>query len=204
MMRRETEQAESGFTLIELIVASALTILVLVAVGGLLISSNKAQAGTKAATASATLGQLVSRSVTQGVANATAVTVTTDSVSGAQLLQARVYSMTAASDPTQASASVGCAAWYYNPAGGGAIYVKKVFPAAAITMPTGTPDSTWELIGSGLGANVSAAQASTVFATPNGTRVDLKFDVVNGSQKAVHMETTVHIPNTTPVSAPCF
>lgn len=203
-MRRAREQSEAGFTLIELIVASALTIIVLVGVGGLLISANKAQGGTRAATASATLGQLVSRSVTQGVANATAVSVTTDAASGAQLLQARVYSMTAASDPTQATASIGCAAWYYNPAGGGSIYVKKVFPAAAIAMPVGGPDSSWELIGSGLGANVAAAVASTVFATPSGTRVDLKFDVVNGSQKPVHVETTVHIPNTTPVSSPCF
>ena len=204
MRRRDAEKADEGFTLIELIVAAALTVLVLIAVSGLLISANKAQTSTRAATASATLGQLVARSVTQGVANATAVTVTTDPVSGAQLLQARVYSMTAASDPTQTNASIGCSAWYFNPAGGGSIYIKTVLPAAAIAMPAGTPDSSWEIIGSGLGANVAAAQSSTVFATPNGTRVDLKFDVVNGSQKPVHIETTVHIANTTPVSSPCF
>jgi competence protein ComGC len=197
--------SDAGFTLIELIVASLLTVLVLIAVGSLLASAGRTEKGTRAATAAATLGQLVARSVTQGVANATAVSVTTNAATGAQLLQARVYSLAASNDPTQgASSGVGCQAWYYDPTSGGAVYVKRVFPAAPIAMPSGAPDSTWQLIGNGLGATVAAATASTVFATPSGTRVDLKFDVLNGTQKPVHIETTVHIPNTTVVSAPCF
>ena len=205
MTRSPVADDDAGFTLIELIVAAALTLVVLLTIGGLLASASKAEKGTRSATAAATLGQLVARSVSQGVANATAVTTTTNASTGAQLLQARVYSLTSANDPTQGNATgVGCQGWYYDPTSGGAIYVKRVFPAAAIAMPTGTPDSTWQLIGSGLGATVAAAQASTVFATPSGTRVDLKFDVLNGSQKPVHIETTVHIPNTTVVSTPCF
>jgi type II secretory pathway pseudopilin PulG len=207
MTEREstTRATDRGFTLIELMVAALLTILVLVLVGGLLGSAQKAQSAVRSATASATLGQLVARSVTQGVANATAVSVTTDSVTGAQLLQARVYGMSSTADPTQgAPAGVSCKAWYYLPTGGGAIYTKTVTPAAAIAMPSGTPDSTWQLIGNGLGVQVDTSPAATVFSAPAGTHVDLKFDVVNGSQKAVHIETTIHFPNTTTVSAPCF
>lgn len=205
MTGRRSEPADAGFTLIELLVAAALTIIVLVTVGTFLASASKASQSTRSATAAATLGQLVARSVTQGVANATAVSVTTNAATGAQLLRARVYTLASATDPTQAAASgSGCQAWYYDPSNGGAVYVKSVFPAAPIAMPTTAPDSTWLQIGSGLGATVSAAGASTVFATPAGLRVDLKFDVLNGSQKPVHIETTVHIPNTTVVSSPCF
>jgi type II secretory pathway pseudopilin PulG len=205
MKKQPAAPLDEGFTLIELIVAAALTIAILVTIGGLLTSASKAEKSTRAATAAATLGQLLARSITQGVANATAVTTTTDSVSGAQLLQARVYSLSSSDDPTQGTTTgVGCQAWYFDPTNGGAIYMKRVFPAAAIAMPSGAPNSTWELIGSGLGATVAAAQASTVFATPSGTRVDLKFDVLNGSQEPVHIETTVHVPNPTAVSTPCF
>ncbi|WP_158865661.1 PulJ/GspJ family protein [Leifsonia sp. AG29] len=205
MNRTWRKVSDSGFTLIELIIAAALTIIVLVTVGSFLVSAGKAATSTRTATAAATLGQLVARSVTQGVANATAVGVTTDSTSGAQMLQARVFSLSSTNDPTQGNASgVGCEAWFYLPTNGGAVYVKQVFPASAIAMPTGTPDSTWQLVGNGLGATVSEAESSTVFAAPSGTRVDLKFDVVNGSQKPVHIETTIHIPNTTTVSSPCF
>ncbi|WP_431245481.1 PulJ/GspJ family protein [Leifsonia xyli] len=205
MSRLEDRDRESGFTLIELIIAAAITLVVLITVGGFLASASKAEKGTRAATAAATLGQLVARSVSQGVSNATAVSVVTNSVTGAQLLQARVYSMNSTDDPTQGTTSgTGCQAWYYLPTNGGAIYVKRVFPAAAIAMPSGAPDSTWQLIGNGLGATVAAAQSSTVFASPSGTRVDLKFDVVNGAEQPVHIETTIHIPNTTTVSSPCF
>lgn len=195
---------DEGFTLVELVIAATLTIVVLSVLGGLLGSAQRTSSAVRAATASATLGQLIARSVTQGVANATAVTVTTDPA-GDQLLQARVYSMSSANDPTQGNASgVSCMAWYYTPTGGGAIYTKTVNPAAAIAMPAGSVDSSWHVIGNGLGVSVSSSPASAIFATPSGTRVDMKFDVVNGSEKPVHIETTVHIPNTTTVSAPCF
>lgn len=204
-MRRLGSSRDAGFTLIELLVAAALTLVILITVGGFLASASRAEKGTRAATAAATLGQLVARSVSQGVANATAVGVITNPATGAQLLQARVYSMSSSDDPTQGTSSgSGCQAWYYLPTNGGAVYVKRVFPAAAIAMPSGAPDSSWQLIGNGLGATVAAAQSSTVFASPSGTRVDLKFDVVNGSQQPVHIETTIHIPNTTTVSSPCF
>jgi Tfp pilus assembly protein FimT len=202
--RPSADHAEAGFTLIELVVASALTIVVLTVLGTLFTSAARTESTVSSATAAANLGQLIARSITQGVSNATAVTVTTDS-SGDQMLQARVYGMSAANDPTQAASSgVSCQAWYYTASGGGAIYTKTVTPASAITMPSGAVDSTWQLIGNGLGVNVATSPSATIFATPSGTRVELKFDVTSGTLSPVHIETTVHIPNTTTVSAPCF
>jgi hypothetical protein len=108
-------------------------------------------------------------------------------------------------DPTQAAAAgSSCRAWYYSSASGGAMYTKTTTPAAPIAMPTGTPDSSWTLIGNGLQVQVDASPSALIFAAPNGTRVDLKFDVTNGTGNPVHIETTATIPNPTTVSAPCF
>lgn len=206
-MRDQTatmEDAEGGFTLVELIIAAALTIVVLLIASGLMLSSSQTSSAISSQTAASNLGQLISRSVTQGMANATAVTIATDG-SGAQMLEARTYSMSPTLDPTQGSTNgVTCSAWYYTPVGGGAIYTKSIMPAAPISMPAGTPDNTWLQVGNGLNVGVGASPSSTVFATPSGSRVDLKFDVTNGSNQPVHIETTVHIPNSTTVSSPCF
>jgi len=196
---------ESGISLIELIVASGLSLLVLSLIAGLFLSTYHAQNSIRTATQAAALGQLIARSVDQGVGNATALKVQTDAGTGAQLMLARVYGMSPGVDPTQGStAGSSCQAWFYSPAAGGAIYTKRTTPATAITMPTSTPDSSWALLGNGLEVQVGAAPSALIFSTPDGTRVDLKFDVLNGSDNPVHIETTATIPNPTTESAPCF
>lgn len=196
---------EAGVSLIELIIASALSLLVLSLIAGLFMSTYHAQNSIRTATQAAELGQLIARSVDQGVSNATALKVQTDSTTGAQLMLARSYGMDASVDPTQAAAAgSSCLAWYYSPASGGAIYTKRTTPAVAIAMPSTTPDSSWTLLGNGLEVQVGAAPSALIFSTPDGTRVDLKFDVLNGSDNPVHIETTATIPNPTTESAPCF
>jgi Tfp pilus assembly protein PilV len=196
---------EAGISLIELIIASALSLLVLSLIAGLFLSTYHAQNSIRTATQAAALGQLIARSVDQGVSNATALKVQTDSATGAQLMLARTYGMDPSVDPTQAAAAgSSCLAWFYSPASGGAIYTKRTTPAVAIAMPTTTPDSSWTLLGNGLEVQVGAAPSALIFSTPDGTRVDLKFDVLNGSDNPVHIETTATIPNPTTESAPCF
>jgi len=197
--------SEAGVSLIELIIASALSLLVLSLIAGLFVSTYHAQNSIRTATQAAELGQLIARSVDQGVSNSTALNVQTDSATGAQLMLARTFGMDPSVDPTQAAAAgSSCLAWFYSPAAGGAIYTKRTTPAVAITMPTTTPDSSWTLLGNGLEVQVGAAPSALIFSTPDGTRVDLKFDVLNGSDNPVHIETTATIPNPTTESAPCF
>ena len=196
---------EAGVTLIEMVIASALSLLVLSLIAGLFLSTYHAQNSIRTATQAAELGQLIARSVDQGVSNATALKVQTDPSTGAQLMLARTYGMAPGVDPTQAAAAgSSCLAWFYSPASGGAIYTKRTTPATAIAIPAGAPDSSWTLIGSGLEVQVGAAPSALIFSTPDGTRVDLKFDVVNGQDNPVHIETTATIPNPTTESAPCF
>ena len=201
----EEAQAEAGLTLIELLIAALLTLLVMAMVGGLLVGASRTQTTVRSATQAADLGQLISRSIEQGVNNATALNVQVDTTSGSQLLVAREFSMDPNVDPTQGAANgTSCRAWFYTTASGGAMYTKMTTPAAPIAMPTGTPDSSWTLIGNGLQVQVDASPSALIFAAPNGTRVDLKFDVTTGTGQPVHIETTATIPNPTPESAPCF
>ena len=201
----EQVRGDAGLTLIELLIAAALSLLVLALVGGLFQGASHTQTSVRTATQAANLGQLISRSVEQGVNNATALSVQIDTSTGAQLLLARTFSMDPNVDPTQGAANgTSCRAWFYSPASGGAMYTKTITPAAPITMPTGTPDSSWALIGNGLQVGVDASPSALIFAAPNGTRVDLKFDVTNGTGQPVHIETTATIPNPTTESAPCF
>jgi prepilin-type N-terminal cleavage/methylation domain len=117
------ERDESGFTLIELMIASLIGVLVLVTAGSILTSMLKAQNQVGDLTAAATAGQLVSRSVEEGVRNAGGPVGATDPVQAvgikaepvadsttmSQLLRARVATGTEAGTVTWQ-----CEAWYYD------------------------------------------------------------------------------------------
>ncbi len=187
---------EKGFTMIELMISTTLSIIVLAIAGGVLISGLRTQEIARTVTNATNTAQQIVHSVQAGVKNASAITVTSNSVTGTQLLQVRTVS----SDPNSTAPS--CQAWYYTPANGGAVYTKKTTPAAAITLPTGGPQGVWTILGTG----VSPADPVTgkVFNAPSGGRVDLKFDVAAGSHPYVLINTMTYNSQSTSVSAPCF
>lgn len=197
MMRiRCSNGDEQGFTLVELMISTGLTIIVLVITGGILISGLRTQEIARSVTDAANTAQQIVHSVQSGVKNASAITVTSNSTTGTQLLLARTVS----SDPNSTAPS--CQAWYYTPSNGGAVYTTKTTPAAAITLPSGGPQGVWTILGTG----VSPADPSTgkVFNAPNGGRVELKFDVAAGSHPYVLINTMTYNSQSTSVSSPCF
>ena len=187
---------QRGFTLVELMISTGLTLIVLVIVGGILISGLRTQEIARSVTDAANTAQQIVHSVQAGVKNASAITVSSDPVSGTQLLLVRTVS----SDPNSTGPS--CQAWYYTPSSGGAVYTKKTSPATAITLPTGGPQGVWTILGTG----VSPADPNTgkVFNAPNGGRVELKFDVAAGAHPYVLINTMTYNSQSTSVSAPCF
>lgn len=187
---------QRGFTLVELMISSGLTLIVLVIAGGVLISGLRTQEIARTVTDAANTAQLIVHSVQTGVKNASAITVTSNTTTGTQLLLVRTVS----SDP--ASTAPSCQAWYYTPANGGAVYTTKTTPATAITLPTGGPQGVWTILGSG----ISPADPITgkVFNAPNGGRVELKFDVAAGSHPYVLINTMTYNSQSTSVSSPCF
>lgn len=187
---------ERGFTLVELMISTGLTIIVLVITGGILISGLRTQEIARTVTDASNTAQQIVHSVQSGVKNASAITVTSNTTTGTQLLLVRTVS----SDPNSTAPS--CQAWYYTPSNGGAVYTNKTTPATAITLPTGGPQGTWTILGTG----VSPADPTTgkVFNAPNGGRIELKFDVAAGSHPYVLINTMTYNSQSTSVSSPCF
>jgi len=187
---------DRGFTLVEMLLASMISIIVLAIAGGTLISGLKTQANAGTVTDAANTAQQIVRSVQAGVRNASAITVTSNPTTGTQLLLAR----TVGSDPNSTVAS--CQAWFYTPASGGAVYTKKTTPAALISLPIGSPQGLWTILGSGV--TPSDPVTGKVFNAPSGGRVELKFDVAAGTHPYVLINTMTYTSQSATVSAPCF
>lgn len=190
------DNKEDGFTLIEMMVASSVAIIVLAIAGGMLIAGLRTQETALRVTEAANTAQQIVHSVQAGVKNASAITVTSNTVTGTQLLLVRTVSL----DPTSTAPS--CQAWYYTPANGGAVYTKKTTPPTAITVPVGGPQGIWTILGTG----VTPADPITgkVFNAPSGGRVELKFDVAAGAHPYVLINTMTYSSQSTAVSSPCF
>lgn len=203
---------ESGFTLIEMIVASVLGVLVLGIGASLLLSLFRTQHSVSDYADATTTGQLVSRAIEQGVRNAAALPNAANPgdkgilagpmVTGTgQLLRARVAIGTQNGDVTWQ-----CQAWYYSDATHTVLWARST--ASAIADPGGfawnaagtgvvplTPQAgvNWTLLGTGI--TIPADGLSTqFFGAQAGLDVDsvtLRFQVTHGSIALVLIRNTI-------------
>lgn len=187
---------DEGFTLLELLITSTLSIIVVMIAGGLLINGLRTQEMTHTVTDASITAQQVVRSVQAGVKNASALTVISDAVTGTQLLLARTIGL----DPNSTAAS--CQAWYYTPSNGGTVYTHRTTPASIITLTAGDPQGNWTVLGTGI--TPSDPATGKVFNAPSGGRVELKFDVKAGSHPYVLIKTMTYTTQSSTVSTPCF
>jgi type II secretory pathway pseudopilin PulG len=186
--------AQSGFTLVELLVYMALFLMVLVIAGGLLLNGTRAQETVRSVTGAANAGQQVVRSVQGGVRNASEMALTVDDVAGTQLLVIR----TTSADPNSTAAF--CQAWYYTPANGGVVYTTRT-SGTPISLPAGGPAGAWTILGDGI--KPKDAATGRVFNAPAGGRVELRFTVAAGSHPYVLIDTTIYAPQST-TGASCY
>lgn len=194
--KQDSIAREHGFTLLELLITSTLSIIVVMIAGGLLINGLRTQEMTHTVTDASITAQQVVRSVQAGVKNASAITVISDSATGTQLLLARTISL----DPTSTVAS--CQAWYYTPADGGAVYTHKTTPATLISLPVEGPQGNWTVLGTGI--TPADLVTGKVFNAPSGGRVEMKFDVKAGTHPYVLIDTMTYTTQSSAVSTPCF
>jgi type II secretory pathway pseudopilin PulG len=187
------QDRESGFTLVELLVSSALAILILTIAGGLLLSGLRTQETADSVTNATTSAQQIARSVQGGVRNATALSMTVGGDPGSELLLARVLGSGADSSAAH------CQAWYYTQQNGGAVYTTT--SAGAIAAPGGPPASGWILLGTGVSPSTVSGP---VFVAPSNSRVELTFKVAAAAHPYVLINTTTFTQQSTTVSAPCF
>jgi len=194
--KHSIHEDESGFTLVELIITSSLSVMVLAIAGSIFIAGLRTQEAAKSVTDAANTAQLIVRSIQAGVKNASAISVTSNAVTGTQLLMARTVS----TDPNSSAAS--CQDWYYTPSSGGFLYTRRTTPATPISIPVNGPQGSWTLLGTG----VMPADAATgkVFNAPSGDRVELRFSVSAGSHPYVLINTMNYRTQSTTLSLPCF
>lgn len=184
---------DRGFTLIELLVYVSLFAIVLVIVGGFMISSLKVERDVTGAAEATTAAQLISTSVQSAVRNGSGVNVLPAGADGSQMLVARTT--------TRASTmSWVCQAWYFS-ASDKAVYTKtSATPAAAIALPASSPAGTWTLLGSGI---TPSKTGMSVFGSTSDSAT-LNFEVAAGTRAPVRVETKAYTRVDVAVSAPCY
>lgn len=188
MTRRPRAQADEGFTLMELVVASMLGIIVLLIVGSLLINGLRGQSSVTSLTAATNASQLAATSIQGDVRNATAVKTT--AIGSDQFVVARV------ARGTNTTVTYKCVSWYYSAA---TKEIRSHESSTAITAPSSTTLKTWRLV-----ASKVTPKGTTVFSSADLKSVSITFFVDSGTAKAVPISTFAASRNPTGDSAPCF
>lgn len=153
---------DSGFTLVELMVAALLTVVVLSVVGGIMFSSTKTENSVRTVSQATSAGQLVTNSIESGIRNS-AVSVNTTipfqltTPSGSdQMVVALVVG-------NAAVASGRCVAWYYSASQKTISYTSS---SSAIAAPTASALASWTRLSGG----VTPLSGSTTIFSLRGTQ----------------------------------
>lgn len=163
---------DDGFTLIEVLITSALLPLLVGLVGALVITAQRTDSTVRAATSAATAGQIVIDGVTTAARSADWASVSTSGTG--QLLRVRTAS-------TDTTLSWSCRAWWFD---GGKIWLKSA--STTIAAPTAPATQGWTLVATG----VAAQETNPVFVYAAGA-LSVMYTVSDGSQSPVLIATTV-------------
>lgn len=136
---------DSGFTLVELLIFSFFSVIILAIAGGMLISSLNVETTTRGSLERSNLDQLITRTVDTGVRSASDFQIKPLTVDG-QLMRARVAVGTKAGTVTWE-----CQAWYYSSVTKGFYWARSA--TGLVPGPVKAADlraSPWLLVGEGL------------------------------------------------------
>lgn len=156
---------EDGFTLTEMIVASAIFSLVILVAGGIFLGQFRAQQQVSAVTSTTTDAQLAGTSIDEGIRNSSGFKLT--AVTGGQFLVARVAGGGSTLQWT-------CRAWFYSSTSH-TIRTKTATPGTPMAAPTAAQLATWTLVVDG----VQPRTGTTVFSA-SGANVTVSFNATTG------------------------
>lgn len=196
---RSSADSEDGFTLIELMVTVLLLTLVLGVVAGIMISTMNTEKSVRSVTSATNSGQLVVRTVEQGVRNSQTMipagasapvpfSLTTPTASD-QLLIVRTVG-------SAATISTTCSAWYYQASSKTLRYKTS---SSAIPAPAASVLASWTLLADG----ISPISAGTVFSQ-NNQRLVIAFAVDAGKSPSVKFQTSIGSQTGMAGGATCF
>jgi type II secretory pathway pseudopilin PulG len=145
-LRRLLDRArdDRGYTLSEVIVVGVVTSIILMAIGGMYLSTVQAERTISALSETTTSAQLAARSVDYGVRNGVILLPLQDGTDGGQM----VVACTTGADPKTLDHK--WQAWYYSPANGGEIRTRTFGNSAAPSVPDADELETWTLLLAGV------------------------------------------------------
>lgn len=201
--RLRRADGDAGITLVELLVYSVLSVVVITVVGSLLVRTLVSQRDVRSVTGATTAAQLVAASVEAGVRNAAAVRPPVTLEGADELLVARVAQVDAAGTPGWR-----CQGWFYDASE--STLSTRTTPAsagsAAITAPTTAGHlATWTVLATGVDLAPGVPRAFTHEPGVPAAGVRLDVEVAAGTRKPVRISTRVtQRPQGSTESAPCF
>jgi prepilin-type N-terminal cleavage/methylation domain-containing protein len=167
---------DRGFSLIEMLVSSALFAMIVGGIVGVILVTTQAQRTVSIVSASTTEAQLVASELDSRIRNSSEFQVTTSGTT--QLLVARV----AGSDATL---TWRCYGWYYSASNGGVIRMTSTAPGTKITMPTATQAADWTLLLDG----VVPRSGTTIFSTVD-NQLAISFNATTDGNQPVAIDFT--------------
>lgn len=180
---------ELGIGVVEIMVYTALMVIVMVVVSSLFNTLFKVHSSVAGGVSATQSNQVIANSVETGVRNASAIQLQTVN-STDQLVIAR-------SVGSGDTAAWQCYAWYFDAANH---QVRFTASPSAIAIPTSVQLAAWQLLGSKI-----YPQAGFGIFSLTGARLSLKLkSLVGASVSTVPMQTTVSVAAASWVSAPCF
>ena len=188
---------DAGLTLVEMIVVMLVTSVILLAIGGMYISTLQAQKTVSSLTGTTNSAQLVARSIDDGIRNGVEIRPLTAGADGGQLLLVCTAGANAAIDYTWQ-------AWYYSPTGEGELRTKSFPKTAAPAAPNATNLSTWTLLVSGV--NPRGASAKVFTLDTDLTKATVQFATFGEDTDSATIDFSTHLaphPTYAPGSEPC-
>ncbi len=189
-MRRLMRSADSGVTLVELMIYAILLGLLISIVSGLLISSSLTERSVRSLTGTASNAQLAADAIETGIRNSTGYQLTAVNAT-TQFLVARVPSGSSATTITYA-----CTAWYYS-TGTGVIRTKT--SSTAIAVPDATTAATWTNLANG----VTPVSGSTIFGGDT-SQLTIAYKGKSGNGFPVSVNTSAVRRTEEWTTTPCF
>jgi prepilin-type N-terminal cleavage/methylation domain-containing protein len=185
---RRLRDEQSGFTLIELVVASMLTVVIAVVIGNILITTLGSEKTVRTTTQATSAGQLVAQSIDKGVRNAVWISPLPYATGGD-------YFLTVRTADGKKDVTYTCQAWYITAAG--SAYVRS--SDSPILKPTGGNVTGWTLLTTG----IERSGAQHILDSSLAGQVDIHFEVDAGDAPNVLISTSALSRQNTTGTSPC-
>lgn len=176
---------DRGFTLSEMIIVGLITTIILLAIGGMYISTVRAQQTISVLTETTNSAQLSARSIDAGVRNGVALRPIETGADGGQLL---VVCTVGASD----AITHRWQAWYYSPENGGELRARTADPGTPPAVPDADELAGWTLLLSGV---QPLDGATTIFAIDGDDEslVSVRFFTSGDDTNSATIDFTTHL-----------